>query len=136
MCGGTGYPSYLRSNKWFNARLPANNGPLDVDNSPMCVELDNYELRRMLRIEYKRAREQIPLGQIKHFRSELYSTRDDWWKFLLLVIDKGQTKPHEMVEWGFRTSRAPQDFKGWSATRQTTIEQLANRISLWLWGRD
>jgi len=121
---------------WFNARLPKRNGPLDVDSSPMSVELDNYELRRLLRIEYKRPHEPIPHGQYRHFRAELESTRDDWWKFFVLVIDKGQTKPTELVEWGFRTSRFPKELKNWSVTRQTTIEQLANRISLWLWGRD
>jgi hypothetical protein len=135
-CGGKGYPSYLRSNMWFNARLPARNGPLDVDSSPMSVELDNYDLRRLLRIEYKRPHEEIPIGQYRHFRAELESTRDDWWKFFLLVEDKGQSKPSDLVAWGFRTSRYPKNLKGWSVTRQTTIEQLANRISLWLWGRD
>lgn len=56
-----------------------------------------------------------------------------WEKLLALVIDDGQRRLSDQVQYGFRSSRFPRDETQWQDVKSTTIDELARRIVRWLW---
>lgn len=129
VCSGTGQVSWLRSGAWINEHCPGRNGPVDVDSSPFTHELDNYRDKRKARIEYKRPDEPIKEGQLKHFKAELRSVKDDWYSSVIVVVDEGQQRPDDPITY-FALHR--NDLR-WGDAQVETVGVLGKKIAELVW---
>ena len=131
-CSGTGQVTFIRSGAWLNKHCPGENGPTDVDSSPLTHELDNYYKKRKARVEYKNPGEPISRGQEFHFIAELESVASHWWALFVLVIDDGQESEDQMVRFKWRDSRTTPTW-GDAEYHQEELGKLGKRIADWLW---
>jgi len=101
----------------------------------MAIELDNYDGKRVMRLEYKRPGQGLADGQLKHALAELECVKSDWCKVFILVIDNGQTKAADMVQWGARASHivVPSHWRAPDMNQYTTVAYLGDWIVRWLW---
>lgn len=134
LCSGTGRPSFVRSGKWLNPHCPGKNGPIDADDYPDGHELDCTKEKSFFRVEYKRPKEAMHLGQLYHFQAFHALARPEWTVLFLVVVDEGQSDAGAPVRFRWLTSKRQwRPLEQWEEHR-TTLDALGRGIGKWVWG--